>query len=81
MLSLFAIYAVLKQHPFCRILRTFVWSKTLPKNLVCGAKMTNIMYARPRWTLSAIILNPLSLTQSLLGVKLSGKYIREFPKQ
>ena len=41
----FVIYAVLAQHLFCRDLRTFVWSKNELNILVCGAKMTNILYA------------------------------------
>ena len=41
---LVVIYAVLTQNQFRRDFRTFVWSKNSTKNLVCGDKMTNIMY-------------------------------------
>ena len=44
-ISLVVIYAVLTQNLFWRELRTFVWSQLLPKNLVCGSKQINIMYA------------------------------------
>ena len=44
-------YAVLTQSPFCHDLRTFEWSKTL----VCGAKMTNIMYHILYWRLCILL--------------------------
>ena len=37
------IYYVLTQNWFCRDIHTFVWRTNLPKSLVRGAKMTNIM--------------------------------------
>ena len=41
------IYAVLAQYLFCCDFRTFVWSKNEFSFLVCGAKMTNIMFGSP----------------------------------
>ena len=38
------IYAVLTQYPFCGDLCTFVWSKYEQKCLICGAKITNMMW-------------------------------------
>ena len=44
---LFAIYAVLTQHPFRRILRTFVWSKNNPQ----------ILSVEKKWQLSCMCLS------------------------
>ena len=43
-ISFVAIYAVLLQNMFCRNLRTLYEETNWAKNIVCGEKMTNIMY-------------------------------------